>query len=143
MLSFLWGLVAPWAGPAVAWILPMIPFGGIKKTARVLGYMAALGAGCFVTYWLVTRLRDPVQDYVSAASVEASIERERSAALSKSVQQLHATIEQRDRDVAALEQELEDLRHDMEAARAKSPDPDVVVFPADDPWLLEKRARQR
>lgn len=138
-----WGFIAPWAGRVIAWVLPTLPLDGIKRTARLAVYVTAIVAVGVGVYWLRSSLRDPVDDYVSASKVQASIERARSTALKESVTKLQTSLDERDAKVAALEDELNELRKDMELARETSPDPDVVVFPSDDPWLLQKRARQR
>jgi hypothetical protein len=140
--KWLWVLVLPWVGPYLPAVLRNIPgVDTIQRWARRMAIAAfvvvLLGGG----YLLLKSLRNPVADYVSAAEVSARQMAERNTQIEKSVAKLHETLSTRELENAALALEIEQLRKAMEDARAKSPDPDVVVFPANDPWLLQKRRR--
>lgn len=142
IINFLWAWVLPYIGPLLPPILRNIP--GVETVNRwlrrgliALTVIGALGLG----YLVLKSLRNPVDDYVSAAEVNARLLTERNKQIQTSVQELHQTLNEREAEKAALETELKTLRKAMEDARAKSPDPDVVVFPADDPWLRAKRRR--
>jgi hypothetical protein len=142
MLSSLWALIAPWAGPAVVGAAKWLPsFGWIKPAVRALAWTAVLGAVLFLAYGVMKSRRDPVGEYVAVSEVNAKLLATQNRALISAAAAKDAIIATRDIEFAELEAELAALKLKMEASRAQSPDPDGVVYPADDPWLLDKRSR--
>ena len=142
IITAVWAWALPYIGPLLPPILRNIPaLDTFKRWAR-RGFIALLVVAAIAcAYVLLKSLRNPVQDYVSASEVNASLYAERNRQLTKSVSDLQQTLETRELEAAAAVLELTKLREEMEKARAKSPDPDAVVFPADDPWLQSKRRR--
>lgn len=143
IINFVWAWVLPYLGPLLPPILRNVP--GIETLQRWFrrGFIALLViAALACAYVLFKSLRNPVADYVSAAEVNASLLLERNRQTEDAVQELHRTLNEREADKARLETEVEALHKALEHAREKSPDPDTVVFPADDPWLLAKRRRR-
>ena len=137
MLSFIWAWVLPYVGPWLPAILRNIPaWETIHRWFR-RGFIALLIiAGVASLYVLMKSMRNPVLEFVSAAELQA----DRNRKLTKANAELQQTLATRELEQAAADARIELLRKELEEARAKSPDPDAVVFPADDPWL---RARQR
>lgn len=137
-----WAWALPYVGPLLPSILRNIPaLDTFKRWAR-RGFVALLViAALACAYVLLKSLRNPFQEYVSAAEVNASLYAERNRQLIKSVGELQHALDTRELEAAAAALELEKLRKEMEETRAKSPDPNAVVFPADDPWLQSKRRR--
>lgn len=143
MLSVIWAWVLPYVGPWLPAILRNIPgWETIKRACRRVFIALLIIAGVASLYVLMKSMRNPVQEFVSAAEVKASLEAERNAQLTSANAQLQRTLEAREAEKAKLEAEKRSLESELEEARAKSPDPDTVVFPADDPWLLAKRRRR-
>ncbi len=137
MISFIWAWVLPYVGPLLPPILRNIPAAGLKLWCR-RGFIALLVvAGIACLYVLFKSLRNPVAEFVSAAELQADRNRE----LTKANAQLQRTLATREKEKAEAEDEIETLREELKDARSKSPDPDAVVFPADDPWLRAKQRR--
>lgn len=142
MFRFVWVWVLPWVGPLLPWLLRHLPgVERVKSAGRILVIVCGIASALIVAYAAFAAMRDPVKDYVAASEVNAALLAGQNAALKRANAQKDATLAEREADYAALEAEINRLRKEMEAARANSPDPDRVVYPADDPWLLEKRSR--
>lgn len=137
MLTYLWALALPYVGPWLPAILRNIPAWETIKRAGRRAFIALLVIAAVASlYVLMKSMRNPVQEFVSAAELQA----DRNRNLTKANAELQQTLATRELEQAAADARIELLRKELEEARAKSPDPDAVVFPADDPWL---RARQR
>jgi len=141
-IKWAWALVLPWVGPLLPPLLRNIPaLATLRRWAR-RGFIAALVLAALLSLYVAMRtLRNPVEERVSAAEVNASLYAERNRQLTRSVAQLERSLAIREREKAAAENEIAELRATMEASRAQSPNPDAVVFPADDPWLRAKQRR--
>lgn len=140
-LRWAWALVSPWAGRwalnLLPWLLPVVPWLKAMKPALIgLALVTAVAAG----WWLarpderltVTEAQQVCED----ANVRAEL-----AATKEALETARATLRHRAIAIGMAENEIETLRDEMEAIRAAAPDPDAIVFDADDPWLQRKRAR--
>jgi len=141
-IKWVWALALPWVGPVLPPLLRNIPaLATIRRWGR-RAFIAALILAALVSLYVVMRtLRNPVEERVSAAEVNASLYAERNRQLTQSVASLQRTLQVREREKADAEKEIAELRATMEVSRAQSPNPDAVVFPADDPWLRAKQRR--
>jgi hypothetical protein len=142
ILKFVWVWALPYIGPLLPPLLRNVPaFATIERWFRRILIATLIIAALACCYVFLKSMRNPVSDYVSASEVNTRLLQERNTQTEAAVQKLHRTLDEREADNARLELELTKLRTQMEADRAKSPNPDAVVFPADDPWLRAKRSR--
>ena len=82
------------------------------------------------------RLEKARVEAVLQAELRTKVETQRQA-----ITRQTETLQFREQQLDASEQEIDQLKKQMEAIRARSQDPGRAVLPADDPWLLAKRAR--
>jgi uncharacterized protein HemX len=129
------------AGPALAVAAPYMPAASTLKAigrgiviATVLGFGAC--AGWVLHSWgEPERLERARTEAVEKASLRNKVETQRQA-----IDQQTQTLQFREQQLDASEQQLDQLKKQMEAIRAQSQDPGRAVLPADDPWMLAKRA---
>jgi len=142
MFSFIlaraWAWALPYVGPLLPPILRNIPaIDTVKRWIRRAFIAALVVAAIASLYVLFKSMRNPVAEFVSAAELQA----DRNRQLTNANATLQKTLDERELEAAAAIAEAELLRDQLEKAREKSPDPDAVVFPADDPWLRAKQRR--
>lgn len=138
MISFLWTVALPYVGPWLPAILRNIPaLETIQRWFRRGFIVLLVIAAIACLYVLMKSMRNPVQEFISAAELQA----DRNRKLTQANAKLQETLQTRELEQAAADAEIEMLRDQLEDARAKSPDPDAVVYPADDPWLRAKQRR--
>ena len=138
MLSWLWALIAPWGGrlllKALPWALPLLP---ALKAAVFSALAAAVLAGVVWLSWPEKRLTEAeAQQACEDANMRAELD-----ATKEALRVAQETLRQRAIAIGMAEDEIENLRQEMEALRAAAPDPDAPVFAADDPWLRGRRTR--
>ena len=136
ILAKAWALVAPWAGkrllrllpwllPAWTWLKALVPvvISGVILAAVIWGWWALRDAEPTVK---VSEVKQVCED----ANLRARI-----AALEDALRVANQTLQQRREALEWAEEEIRHLHEEMEALRAAAPDPDALVFDADDPWL--------
>jgi len=130
------------AGPVMSFAAPYLPAASTIKTVfRAVICVAVLVLGASVG-WLLHSWNEPEQlerarvEAVEKAELRTRVETQRQA-LGRQTE----TLQLREQQLDATETELDQLKQQMEAIRAKSQGPGRAVLPADDPWVLSKRAR--
>lgn len=143
ILRLLWAYALPLAGPLIAWVLPRLPLAWLpgKGVLRAGAWLLVAAVAVGGAYVLFSALDDPREQRVAVSEVNAKLLSAQNKALRESIAEKDRILAEREASLATLAADMERLSTAMEAARANSPDPDRVIYPADDPWLLEKRAR--
>ena len=141
MYAFLLRWALRLVGPAVAAVAPHLPAASTVKAiwwGIVIAIVLAFGAtaGWALHSWNEPERLDRARvEAVEKAELRSKVETQRQA-----IGRQTETLQLREQQLDASEQEPDQLKKQMEAIRARSQDPGRAVLPADDPWLLAKKA---
>lgn len=139
MAKFAWGWLLPIVGKAWRWALPVLaPWTGALKAALPVLVSVAVIAAAAGAWWLLTPsgglTAQQCKQECEAANLKAELEATKDA-----LRIAAETLRLRGILIEETEKEIHELREELEKLREVAPDPDVVVFAADDPWLRARR----